>query len=362
MPVGTKAQNPGITGAGDQFEKKADNLALFAGGASPAVTVGVTGLVERLTAAQVATPAVPGGIRQIQKLTVMVEMLTQLQPLMREMLSQDSKLQNVFNPAAEEAHEAALVNMLAEAMKAAGVDVDPEALRSLADGIGAGGKGAMAIAFFMMTAIAEAAGDHAIGAGNPEGGLWSVMIDYQKMLNKERRSDSSQSRQDVRFELKEKEGKFGLEKEKIDAMKAEADERFDHAMSAANKEMGMGIVSCAAAASTVLGGASGVLGEAAAEGSKVAGHIGEVTSKGLNAALVVGIAEDKNWGDKQTEGGKRSDEIQTKIFDKEIQINRAGVQASDSKESLEAARDRKKAGMDSLQKFLDIMRAMNPQI
>lgn len=38
------------------------------------------------------------------------------------------------------------------------------------------------------------------------------------------------------------------------------------------------------------------------------------------------------------------------------------IQASDSKEALEASRDRKKAGMDALQKFLDIIRSMNPQI
>jgi hypothetical protein len=36
------------------------------------------------------------------------------------------------------------------------------------------------------------------------------------------------------------------------------------------------------------------------------------------------------------------------------------VQAS--KDTLEAARDRKKAGMDSIQKFLDIIRSMNPQL
>jgi len=295
--------------------------------------------------------------RKIQKLTVIVEMLTQLQPLVRGMLSQDSKLQDVFNPAAEEADKAGLVNKLAEAMKAAGVDdVNPETLRWLADGMQAGGQVGMALALMIMTAIVEAAGDHAFGAGNPEGGLWSVMIDYQRMLNKERRSDNSQSRQDARVELKEREAKLALEKEKIEAMKAEAGERFDHAMSAANKEMAMGIVSCIAVASTILGGGSG------AEGSEVAAHIGDVISKGLNAALVVGIAEDKNWGDKQTKDGKQSDEIQAKIFDKEILITRAGVQASDSKECLEAARDRRQAGTDSLQKFLDIMRGMNPQI
>ncbi|MEY2520950.1 MAG: hypothetical protein QOF24_2709 [Verrucomicrobiota bacterium] len=36
------------------------------------------------------------------------------------------------------------------------------------------------------------------------------------------------------------------------------------------------------------------------------------------------------------------------------------IQASDSKEA--AGRDRKKAGLDSIQKFLDIIRSMNPQI
>jgi hypothetical protein len=38
------------------------------------------------------------------------------------------------------------------------------------------------------------------------------------------------------------------------------------------------------------------------------------------------------------------------------------IQASDSKESSEASRDRKKAGMDALQKFLDIIRSMTVNI
>ena len=35
---------------------------------------------------------------------------------------------------------------------------------------------------------------------------------------------------------------------------------------------------------------------------------------------------------------------------------------ADSKDSYEAGRDRKKAGMDAVQKFMDIIRSMNPQI
>jgi hypothetical protein len=37
-------------------------------------------------------------------------------------------------------------------------------------------------------------------------------------------------------------------------------------------------------------------------------------------------------------------------------------QTSDSKESTEAARDRRKSGMDAIQKFIDIIHSMNPQI
>ena len=39
--------------------------------------------------------------------------------------------------------------------------------------------------------------------------------------------------------------------------------------------------------------------------------------------------------------------------------NMREIQASDSKDSSEAGRDRRKAGMDALQKFLDIIRSMN---
>ena len=181
------------------------------------------------------------------------------------------------------------------------------------------------------------------GGGNPEGGLWAVMMDYQKMTNKEAREDRQLSRQDARLELTLKEGKLGLQTDKIKAMREEAGERFDHAMAAAGREMVMGVASSVAAVGVV----------AAAM---------EVGSKTLSTAWVQSIAEDKNWGDKQTKAEKKSDKIATKIGDNEIRIARAGVTASDSKEASESARDRKKSGMDSIQKFLDILRSMNPQI
>lgn len=160
---------------------------------------------------------------------------------------------------------------------------------------------------------------------------------------------------------RQKQAKFEREKDEIEALKVEAGERLDHAMASAINEMVVGIVSCCAAAAACVAadGSRARVGEGFDQTMKVVTTMVDVGSKVLSTVSVQSIAEDRNWGDKQTKESKKSDELVAKILDKEIMINRAGVTAMDS---TEAARDRKKAGMDALQKFLDILRSMNPPI
>lgn len=86
---------------------------------------------------------------------------------------------------------------------------------------------------------------NALVRGEASGVAFAVLVAYLKILQKEARDDQKMS-------LAAKEGKLGLEKTKIEAMKREAGERYEHAMSAANMEMAMGIVACAAAAAAAL--------------------------------------------------------------------------------------------------------------
>ncbi len=80
-----------------------------------------------------------------------------------------------------------------------------------------------------------------IGGGNPEGGLWTVMMAYQKMLNNEARGDRKTSRSDAAVEVKLKENKMALDNTKINQQQQEANERYNNAMQAANTEAGKGI-------------------------------------------------------------------------------------------------------------------------
>ena len=123
-----------------------------------------------------------------------------------------------------------------------------------------------------------------------------------------------------------KAAKFGMEKEKIDQLRSEAGERFDHAMTAATKEMSLGIVSA---------------------GAQIAAGIGAASAAGSRAGI--GQAP-----------GKKSDEIQSKIFLAEQQINKADLSKKDT--AVENASDRKKAMLDAIQKMLDLLAEMNPKI
>jgi hypothetical protein len=123
-----------------------------------------------------------------------------------------------------------------------------------------------------------------------------------------------------------KAAKMDMEKEKIHQLRSEAGERFDHAMTAATKEMSLGIVSA---------------------GAQIAAGIGAASAAGSRAGI--GQAP-----------GKKSDEIQSKLFLAEQQINKADLSKKDT--AVENASDRKKAMLDAIQKILDLLTEMNPKI
>lgn len=80
------------------------------------------------------------------------------------------------------------------------------------------------------------------------GGIFAVMMAYQKMMNKEAREDKKISRMERDVELSAKSEKIKMENQKIDQMKQEAQEKADQQMQAAQAEMWIGIVSVSASA------------------------------------------------------------------------------------------------------------------
>lgn len=70
-----------------------------------------------------------------------------------------------------------------------------------------------------------------------------MLFEFQRMLQKERREDRKQQRIDKEIALASKQRKLGMEREKIDRMKAEADEKFENLMTSADAAMIMGIIS-----------------------------------------------------------------------------------------------------------------------
>lgn len=80
--------------------------------------------------------------------------------------------------------------------------------------------------------------------GNSEmGDIFATMMSYLKMVQKESREDRKIQGMSNQAELAMKESKLELEKQKIEQMKTEAGERFDHAMDAATTEMVTSVVS-----------------------------------------------------------------------------------------------------------------------
>ena len=103
-------------------------------------------------------------------------------------------------------------------------------------------------------------------------------------------------------------------------MKTEAADRFQRAMCVANAEM-------------------------------VLGMVGTSAESGLD-----------NRADYQSASGKASDVIQRHIQDQEEEIAKAARRVAESRVDYEAARDRRKRALDNIQKLVDILRSMNPEI
>lgn len=97
----------------------------------------------------------------------------------------------------------------------------------------------------------------AMTQGDSMGCIFVVMMEYLKMLQKEAREDRKTARTEAELSLAAKAGKIDQEEAKIEAQKREAEERFQHAMTAANSEMAMGIASGLASVGSAGLGAGG---------------------------------------------------------------------------------------------------------
>jgi hypothetical protein len=75
-----------------------------------------------------------------------------------------------------------------------------------------------------------------LSGNDPGGNVFGMMMEYQKMMNKEARQDRATARQDSKLELASKSAKLGLESKKIGEAKTEAAARFGSAMAEASSE------------------------------------------------------------------------------------------------------------------------------
>jgi len=76
---------------------------------------------------------------------------------------------------------------------------------------------------------------------DPAGNIFAIMMEYQKMLNKEARQDHKMQRADGQIDLLSKDAKLNLDNEKIADQQQEAGERFSQSMTEASTEMFIGL-------------------------------------------------------------------------------------------------------------------------
>jgi len=81
-------------------------------------------------------------------------------------------------------------------------------------------------------------------------GLWMVMLEYQRMLNKESKQDRNKELQDRKSNLGAKESKISMENSKIKQGMDEAKDKADNAMSAAQNALWTGIISSSSIANS----------------------------------------------------------------------------------------------------------------
>ncbi|HET6267881.1 MAG TPA: hypothetical protein VFG11_09195 [Acidobacteriota bacterium] len=83
----------------------------------------------------------------------------------------------------------------------------------------------------------------ALNGESPVGDLLQVMIEYQKMMNKENREDKKIPRADQRFDLTLQDAELDREKEKIGQAQQESTQKFNNAFDEASYEMLLGAFS-----------------------------------------------------------------------------------------------------------------------
>jgi hypothetical protein len=118
--------------------------------------------------------------------------------------------------------------------------------------------------------------------------------------------------------------KINAESTKISQMQQEASQRYTNAMSAATSEMVMGVAASASAAFDV-----------------------------LRSSSVNPFSDALHFA---------SDDLQRAVHKLETAADSAKAAQKDSTDATSDTRDRRKAGLDNIQKILDIIHGMNPQL
>lgn len=94
--------------------------------------------------------------------------------------------------------------------------------------------------------------------------LWAAMMEYQKVVHKERAADRKVARTDAKVEVALKSGKLQTDNQAIERQMEEAAEKAENMMDAADRQLQMGMI----------GGVASSLGA-------LAGHLGTVQTKVL---------------------------------------------------------------------------------
>lgn len=143
------------------------------------------------------------------------------------------------------------------------------------------------------------------------GGLFAMMMEYQKQLNKEHREDREAARRAKELAMQAQEAKNALEIVKIEQMMAEAKEMADRVREAALIAILNGEVSAGSAFTITL-------------------------PKGA---------------------GKKSDQIQRQIDQMEAESQKADTRAEQARTDADYSRDHRRAIADAIRKYLDMLGA-----
>ncbi|MFI5133292.1 MAG: hypothetical protein ACHQEB_03095 [Chitinophagales bacterium] len=165
---------------------------------------------------------------------------------------------------------------------------------------------------------------------NSTGELFMVMMAYQRMMNKETREDRKMVTANKQMELTSKENKLKLDNAKIDQQKKEASEKADNAMTSAQISLWTGIVS----------------------GTLTAGNgPGQANQKISTVRLSPTVTQ-------------KIDSLKLKVKDNNSsqQAQKAEQEKKNADDAKKASDEQKKKEKDAIQKLLDQMRRMKPDI